>query len=103
MTDREEIGHHSDNAPDRDPISTIVDQRQSKRTMNTLGWVLCCLNLVLAGALLRQPGDAAETCDTPPACQCACLEEWDACMEEHNDYDKCERPYVECFEENCEW
>ncbi len=68
--------------------------------------VLCGLNLMLVAVVLLPAGKAMAVCDTPPACQCECLDEWDSCAEglsTEEAREKCDPDYDDCYEENCSW
>lgn len=72
-----------------------------KRRLFLLG-----LNLILLAVVLFPTGKAMAACDTPPACQCECLDEWDRCAEGMSTEEarkKCDPDYDECYEENCFW
>lgn len=65
-------------------------------------WALLGLNLVLATAILVQPGRAASTCDYNE-CTCACLEVWDGCFTTWDEAWKCDRKYNRCMKKSkCE-
>lgn len=58
-------------------------------------WTILGLNLLLATAILAQPGAATgSTCDFN-ACACACLEQWDDCYE--NRKEDCHRKFNKCL------
>jgi len=64
------------------------------------------LLLTIAGLSYFQPGpvQASFTCDTPPACQCECLDKWDECAGDLPIDDarkKCDPAYDKCYDENC--
>lgn len=60
-------------------------------------WMLLGFNLVLATAILVQPGAAARGCEeTPRECVCACLAEWDECDE--NGGKNCDDVFDRCLE-----
>lgn len=68
--------------------------------------VLFGLNLILLAVVLFPTGKAMAACDTPPACQCECLDEWDSCAEGMSTEEarkKCDSDYEDCYEENCFW
>ena len=50
------------------------------------------------------PTQGSFICDTPPACQCECLDKWDECAEGLPIDDarkKCDPAYNKCYENNC--
>ena len=58
-------------------------------------WALLGFNLMLATAILVQPGGATwSTCDFNE-CACACLEEWDECFESKEE--DCHRKFNKCL------
>ena len=59
-------------------------------------WALLAFNLMLATAILVQPGAAASTCDFN-ACTCACLEVWDECFDSTDDAQGCDSRYSWCM------
>ena len=59
-------------------------------------WALLGFNLMLATAILVQPGKAASTCDYN-ACTCACLEVWDGCFTTWDEAWKCDLQYRVCM------
>ena len=68
--------------------------------------VLGGLNLMLLAVVLLPTGRAMAVCDTPPACQCECLDEWDRCAEGMSTEEarkECDPDYDDCYEENCSW
>ena len=59
-------------------------------------WVLLGFNLLLATAILAQPGEAASACDFNQ-CTCDCLEVWDECYVPNEDVSPCDRKYNKCM------
>lgn len=59
-------------------------------------WALLAFNLVLATAILVQPGRAASTCDFND-CTCACLGVWDNCFTDWDEVRKCDWLYGFCM------
>lgn len=59
-------------------------------------WVLLGFNLLLATAILVQPGEAASACDFNQ-CTCDCLEVWDECYDSTHEARKCDRKYGKCM------
>ena len=57
---------------------------------------LAGFNLLLATAILVQPGKAASACDFN-ACTCACLEVWDDCFEGGRKARKCDGRFSWCM------
>lgn len=62
-------------------------------------WALLGFNLVLAMAILAQPGQAASECDFK-ACTCACLEVWDECFEGGEKIGRCDKKYDRCMKKS---
>ncbi|WP_419161119.1 hypothetical protein [Candidatus Palauibacter sp.] len=66
--------------------------------MNKRRWALLGFNLLLATAILVQPGAAASWACDFEVCICACLADWDDCDEGGGE--TCEADYAEC-EKGC--
>lgn len=64
------------------------------------------LLLAIAGLSYFQPrlAQASFICDTPPACQCGCLDQWDECAGDlpiDDAREKCDPAYNKCYDEKC--
>jgi len=67
---------------------------------------LLALVLILIVASIEDVVPVAATCDTPPACQCECLNDWDECAEGLSTVearDKCDDEYEDCWDDNCDF
>ncbi len=61
-------------------------------------WVLLSLNLLLATAVLAQPGQAASACQFGD-CLCECAQEWGECVV-NGDWD-CNIQFSRCINKKC--